>query len=68
MQKVQGQKPALEETRNSKVIIYFSFIYLQSKQIMLGSIFNLSSLKKIHRLTVLYTLQVFNLFGWNFAL
>jgi len=36
MQKVQGQEPALEETRNSKVNFYFSFI-LQNIKTLLGS-------------------------------
>jgi hypothetical protein len=31
MPKVQGQKPALEETRNSKVTVHFSFAFIAKK-------------------------------------
>jgi hypothetical protein len=48
--KVQGQEPALEETRNSEVTVYFSFILLLKKSgstIVLSFLFTPSALASL---------------------
>jgi hypothetical protein len=47
MQKVQGQKPALEETRNSKVTV-LAFIYFVKDQDFIRLFFRISLVRTKH--------------------